>query len=60
LREAIVPQSLTLSLAIVALVGWIILAFVVQVPSGLVHLLLAAGVTLLVRWIALRDAPRTT
>lgn len=54
------PQSLTLSLAIVALVGWIILAFVVQVPSGLVHLLLAAGVTLLVRWIALRDAPRTT
>jgi hypothetical protein len=47
----------TLVLALVSLVLWVVLAFVVPVGAGAVHLLLAAGTTLLVRWIALRDTP---
>lgn len=39
----------TLIAAIAALVLWVALAFVVRVPTGWVHLLLAAGVLLLVR-----------
>ncbi len=39
------------------LAAWVVLAFVVRVPSGLVHALLAAGAGLLVRWLALRDTP---
>ncbi len=39
----------TLLAAVAALVLWVVLAFVVHVPSGWVHLLLAAGVLLLVR-----------
>lgn len=39
----------TLLAAVAALVLWVVLAFVVHVPSGWVHLPLAAGVLLLVR-----------
>jgi hypothetical protein len=44
----------TLLLAVLSLVTWVILAFVVALSSGAVHLLLALGTTLLVRWWALR------
>lgn len=49
-------HSLTLVGAIVALVLWVTLAFILRVGSGAIHLLLAVGVTLLVRWIALGGA----
>lgn len=39
----------TLVAAVAALVAWVVLAFVVRVPAGWVHLFLAAGVLLLVR-----------
>lgn len=45
---------MTLAVAIVALAVWLLLTFVVPVGIGLVHLLLAAGVVLLIRWYALR------
>jgi hypothetical protein len=48
-------QPLTLTLAVVSLLVWIALTFVHPAGGGLVHLLLAASVALLVRWIALRD-----
>lgn len=48
----------SLMLALAALVLWFVLAFVVAVPSGAVHLLLAAGVVLAVRWWALRPDRR--
>jgi hypothetical protein len=41
--------NLSLVLGIVSLLAWIILAFVVPVGAGWVHLFLAAGVILLVR-----------
>ena len=44
--------SLVLSLAALAL--WIGLAFILRVQWGAVHLLLAAGMILAVRWWALR------
>jgi uncharacterized membrane protein YhdT len=44
----------TLLLAIVSLVAWVILAFVLGPQPGVVHLLLALGTVLLVRWWALR------
>jgi hypothetical protein len=47
-------MSLTLLLSVLSLVAWAILAFGVAVPSGAVHLLLAFGTTLLVRWWAVR------
>jgi hypothetical protein len=47
-------MSLTLLLAVLSLAAWAILAFGVAVPSGTVHLLLALGTTLLIRWWALR------
>jgi hypothetical protein len=47
-------MTMTLVVAVVALMLWIALAFVVPVTAGAVHLLLAASVTLLVRWWALR------
>jgi hypothetical protein len=45
---------LTLLLAILSLVAWATLAFVLGPKPGAVHLLLALGTTLLVRWWALR------
>jgi hypothetical protein len=43
----------TLLLAVVSIGIWAILVFGVAVHSGVVHLLLALGTTLLVRWWAL-------
>jgi hypothetical protein len=42
--------------AVVALIAWIFLVFVRQVPSGLPHGLYAVGILLLVRWMVLRGA----
>jgi hypothetical protein len=47
-------MSLTLLAAIVALVVWAVLVFFTAMTAGAVHLLLALGATLLVRWWALR------
>jgi hypothetical protein len=44
----------TLLLALVSLVLWVILAFVLGLKPGAIHLLLALGTTLLVRWWAIR------
>jgi hypothetical protein len=48
------PMSLTLLGAIVALLGWITLVFFTALNAGAIHLLLALGAMLLVRWWALR------
>ncbi|MBI1722521.1 MAG: hypothetical protein HYR48_01270 [Gemmatimonadetes bacterium] len=42
-------MNLTLAVAFMALVAWVILGFVVPVGAGWVHLLLALGMILLVR-----------
>jgi hypothetical protein len=44
--------------AIVALVLWFAGTFVRPVGLGIIHLLLAIGVVLLIRWWALRPAPK--
>jgi hypothetical protein len=44
----------TLIVALVSLVAWAVLAFGMGPQPGAVHLLLALGTTLLVRWWALR------
>jgi hypothetical protein len=44
----------TLLLAVISLAVWAYLVFGAAVASGAVHLLLALGATLLVRWWALR------
>jgi hypothetical protein len=49
-----VCMSLSLLLAVVSLVAWAVLTFGTPVSSGVIHLLLALGTTLLVRWWALR------
>lgn len=46
----------SLVLALAALALWCMLALVMGVAAGAVHLLLAAGVVLAVRWWALRPA----
>lgn len=43
----------TLAAALIALAVWFVTTFVVPVGLGLVHVLLAAGVVLLIRWWAL-------
>jgi hypothetical protein len=45
---------ITLVLALISLVVWGVLAFGFAPQHGAVHLLLALGTTLLVRWWALR------
>ena len=47
-------MSLTLLAAVVSLVAWVVLVFFSSVSAGAIHLLLAVGSTLLVRWWALR------
>jgi len=42
-------MNLSLALGLLSLAAWIILAFVVPVGAGWVHLFLAAGVVLLIR-----------
>jgi hypothetical protein len=46
-------SRLSLVLAVVALALWFGLAFIARVQAGAVHLLLAAGMILAVRWWAL-------
>jgi hypothetical protein len=46
--------ALTLLVAVVSLGAWAVLIFGGIVSNGIVHLLLALGSTLLVRWWALR------
>jgi hypothetical protein len=48
------PVWPNLLLALLCLVTWAALAFVLGPQPGAVHLLLALGTTLLVRWWALR------
>ena len=47
-------MSASLLLALVSLAAWVVLALGVGPQPGAVHLLLALGTTLLVRWWALR------
>lgn len=47
-------MSPTLLAACVSLLAWSTLVFFTSVNAGAVHLLLALGATLLVRWWALR------
>lgn len=51
-------SRLSLLLSLAALASWYVLAFVVRLTPGAVHLLLGAGVILAVRWWALRPDPR--
>lgn len=53
-KQGELPMSLTLVAAIVSLLAWIALVFFSSVTAGAIHLLLALGATLLVRWWALR------
>jgi hypothetical protein len=47
-------MSATLLLAVGSLIAWAVLLFGTSITSGSIHLLLAVGTTLLVRWWALR------
>jgi hypothetical protein len=47
-------MSFTLLLALASLAAWLGMLFLSPVTNGVIHLLLALGVTLLVRWWALR------
>jgi hypothetical protein len=47
-------MSLTLLAAIASLIAWVVLVFFLSLNAGAIHLLLAMGATLLVRWWALR------
>ncbi|MBA3445491.1 MAG: hypothetical protein H0T58_11660 [Gemmatimonadales bacterium] len=47
-------MSSTLLIAVVSLAVWAVLTFGTSLNSGVIHLLLALGTTLLVRWWALR------
>lgn len=47
-------MSPTLLVAVAALVTWTVLVFATSISTGAIHLLLALGTTLLVRWWALR------
>ena len=48
-RDKVDSVNLTLAVALMALVAWIVLGFVVPVGAGWVHLFLALGAILLVR-----------
>jgi hypothetical protein len=47
-------MSPTLLLALGSLILWAVLLFGTSISSGSIHLLVAVGATLLVRWWALR------
>ncbi len=47
-------MSLTLIFALAALIAWTLVLLLTSVTTGVIHLLLALGATLLVRWWALR------
>ncbi len=48
-------MSPTLIVALAALLTWAIVLLFTPVTTGVIHLLLALGATLLVRWWALRE-----
>jgi hypothetical protein len=48
-------MSLTLLLALGSLILWAVLLFGTSISYGSIHLLLAVGATLVVRWWALRS-----
>ena len=48
--------KLSLVFGVVALIAWVFLIFVRQVPSGVPNGLYALGVLLIVRWMVLRPA----
>ena len=48
--------KLSLVVGVVALITWVFLIFVRQVPSGVPNGLYALGVLLIVRWMVLRPA----
>lgn len=53
------PLSRTLTLvAVLCLAAWIVLAFVLAVPNGWVHVPLVAGVLLVVRAVVAADEER--
>ena len=56
-NRGIMSPKLSLLVALPLLLVWTVLTFVVGTTHGWVHVLLAVGVLLLVRWIALRDDP---
>ena len=58
-NRGIMPPKLALLVALPALLVWTVLTFIVGTTHGWVHVLLAAGVLLLVRWIALKDDAAT-
>lgn len=43
-------MPIALVVALVSLIAWVALVFLTPVQSGLVHVLLAVGTTMLVRW----------
>ncbi len=47
---------LTFVAAILSLIAWVFFAFIYKAGPGAIHLLLALGATLLVRWWALRHS----
>jgi hypothetical protein len=47
-------MNVTLGVALGSLVLWIVFGFVIPIGVGAIHLLLAVGAILLVRWWALR------
>jgi hypothetical protein len=48
-------MSVTLILALAALIVWALALAFMPITGGAIHLLLALGTTLLVRWWALRE-----
>jgi len=48
-------MSVTLIIALAALLAWALVLLLTSVTTGVIHLLLALGATLLVRWWALRE-----
>lgn len=48
-------SRISLALALAALALWYVLLVPVGITAGAVHLLLAVGVVLLVRWWAIRE-----
>jgi hypothetical protein len=43
--------------ALLCLAVWVVTTFITPLGIGFVHVFLAAGVILLIRWWALRDSP---
>jgi hypothetical protein len=53
-EEELMGPALSLIVAVLSLILWIVFAFIVPVGIGAIHLLFALGATLLVRWYALK------